>query len=83
MTPYTFSLSVFRLVAVGLLVHLLYSWAAFRLIPLPNLGPGIDVSQAMEGPKQILVRQSELSLGTAAFLYLLSPVLARLVAIGQ
>jgi hypothetical protein len=93
MTPYSFALTVFRMVAVGLVLQLLYSWVVFRFLPVPGLGSGANLLQAnmpqimemqrqsMEMQQQVMVRGSFFTLGSAVFLYFFAPLLARVVTI--
>ena len=46
MTPYSFALTVFRLIAVGLLLELLFLWVVISFLPGADVGSGAQILQS-------------------------------------
>jgi hypothetical protein len=83
MTAYRLSLTTLRLVAIGFLFHALYTWAVFLLIPLPQVSLRNTFQKIADLQQDVAIRGSLLSVGAASLIFILAPILSRLVALGE
>ena len=83
MTSSNFAFTVIRLVAVGLALHLVYTWATYLLSTVPaveGVATSAKTTRLMEVQHDAFVRSSLITFSSAVLLYFSASVLTNLVA---
>jgi hypothetical protein len=75
---------IFRFVAVCLVLHLLYTWIAYLLTPLPDaFGTGGDMNRMHRLYLEGMLRSTVVKTLCAVALFLIAPFLGRFVTRGS